>query len=98
MTYANYGRIGAVSGQRDALVAILTRPSPELTEAGCLLYEVGVSDDDPDGVHIVELWTLQEAHRGSLQLESVKASIKEAMPLISGAPTGHGFTVLGTPV
>ncbi len=98
MTYANYGRIGAASGQRDALVAILTRPSPELTDVGCLLYEVGVSDDDPDGIHIVELWTSQEAHRQSLQLESVKASIKEAMPLISGAPTGHGFTVVGSPV
>ncbi len=98
MTYANYGRLGAASGQRDALVAILTRPSPELTDAGCLLYEVGVSDDDPDGIHIVELWTSQEAHRQSLQLDSVKASIKEAMPLIAGAPTGHGFTVVGSPV
>ncbi len=98
MTYASYGRIGAASGQRDALVAILTRPSPELTELGCLLYQVGVSDDDPDGIHIVELWTSQEAHRQSLQLESVRASIKEAMPMISGAPTGHGFTVVGSPV
>jgi len=98
MTYTNYGRIGAASGQRDALVAILTRPSPELAEVGCLLYDVGVSDDDPDGIHIVELWTSQEAHRQSLQLESVRASIKEAMPLISGAPTGHGFTVVGSPV
>ncbi|MEJ7901717.1 MAG: putative quinol monooxygenase [Thermomicrobiales bacterium] len=97
MTYANYGRIGAASGQRDA-APILTRPSPELAEVGCLLYDVGVSDDDPDGIHIVELWTSQEAHRQSLQLESVQASIKEAMPLISGAPTGHGFTVVGSPV
>ncbi len=98
MTYANYGRIGAVSGQRDALVAILTRPSPELAEVGCLLYEVGLNDDDPDGVHIVELWTSPEAHRQSLNLESVQASIREAMPLMSGAPTGEGFTVVGSPV
>lgn len=98
MTYANYGRIGAASGQRDALVAILTRSSPEPAEVGCLLYQVGVSEDDQDGVHIVELWTSPEAHRQSLQLESVKASIKEAMPLISGAPTGQGFTVLGAPL
>lgn len=98
MTYASYGRIGAASGQRDALMEILTRPSPELTEVGCLLYEVGVSDDDPDGIHIVELWTSEEAHRQSLQLDSVKASIQEAMPLIAGAPTGQGFTVMGSPV
>jgi len=98
MTFANYGRIGVVPGKRDALVAILTRPSPELAEVGCLLYQVGVSDEDPDGIHVVELWTSPEAHRQSLQLESVKASISEAMPLISGAPTGHGFTVVGSPV
>jgi quinol monooxygenase YgiN len=98
MTFATYGRIGAAAGQRAALVAILTRPSPEMTEAGCLLYEVGVSDDDPDGVHIVELWTSEEAHRQSLQLESVQASIREAMPLMAGAPAGHGFTVVGSPV
>lgn len=98
MTYANYGRIGAAPGQRDALVAILTRPSPELTKVGCLLYEVGVNDDDPDGVHIVELWTSPEAHRQSLSLESVQASIREAMPLMSGSPTGEGFVVVGSPL
>jgi quinol monooxygenase YgiN len=98
MTYAQYGRIGVAPGQRAAVVAILTRPSPELAELGCLVYEVGVSDDDPDGVHVVELWTSEEAHRASLELESVKASISEAMPLISGAPTGSGFTVAGSPV
>ena len=98
MTFATYGRLGAKSGERDALVAILIRPSAELAEVGCLLYEVGVSDDDPDGVHVIELWESQAAHRASLELESVRAAIGEAMPLLDGAPTGGQFEVGGSPL
>lgn len=98
MTYATYGRLEAQPGQRDALLAILTARSPELAEVGCLLYEVGVADDDPAGVHVIELWPSAETHRASLALESVKASIASAMPLLAGAPTGGAFAVVGSPL
>ena len=48
MTFANVGSLGTKPGQRDAVVAILLRPMPELRDAGCLLYEVGINDDQPD--------------------------------------------------
>lgn len=98
MTYATYGRLGAKPGHRDELVAILTRPSAETADIGCLLYEVGVAEGDPDGVHVIELWTSAEAHRASLELASVKAAIGEAMPLLDGAPTGTAFDVSGSPL
>lgn len=98
MTFANYGRLGAKPGERDRLAAILIRPSAELEAVGCQLYEVGVSDDDPDGVHVIELWESPEAHRASLELESVRAAITEAMPLLDGAPTGSRFEVVGSPL
>jgi quinol monooxygenase YgiN len=98
VTYATYGRLGAKPGHRDELVAILIRPSAELSDVGCLLYEVGVAEDDPDGVHLIELWTSPEAHRASLELASVKSSISEAMPLLDGAPTGGAFDVSGSPI
>lgn len=98
MTYATYGRLGAKPGEGAALAAILTRPSTELAAVGCLLYEVGVSDDDPDGVHVVELWTSAEAHQASLSLDSVRAAIAEAMPLLDGAPSGSQFEVVGSPL
>ncbi len=98
MTFANVGALGAIPGRRDDLVAILTRPSPELGKAGCLQYEVGVNDETPDLVYVSELWESEEAHQASLQLPSVRAAIEEAMPLLSGQPGGSRFHVVGSPL
>lgn len=98
MAFATTGTLGVKPGKRDALVALLTRHSPELAEAGCLLYEVGVNDDVPDSVFVTELWESAEAHAASLRLESVKAAIAEAMPLLSGDMDGTRFTVVGSPL
>lgn len=98
MTFANVGLLGAKPGKRDELVAILTRPNPDLADTGCLMYEVGVSDDDPDTVFVSELWVSAEAHRASLQLESVRSAIAEARPLLSGVMSGHQFDVSGSPL
>lgn len=98
MTFASVGTLGTKPGQRDALVAILLRPKPELRESGCLLYEVGINDDVPDTVFVSELWESAEAHQASLHLDSTRAAIAEAMPLLSGQMGGHRFTVLGSPL
>lgn len=98
MTYANIGTLGAVPGKRDELVALLTRRSTELNDMGCLLYEVGTRDDEPDTVYVVELWDSEETHRASLELETVRATISEARPLLSGEMSGTGFTVAGSPL
>lgn len=98
MTFANVGTLGTHPGKRDELIAILTRPSNELSNAGCLLYEVGTNDDDPNTVFVAELWESAEAHSASLQLESVRAAITEAMPLLSGEMGGYRFHVSGSPL
>ena len=98
MTFANVGTLGAQPGARDALVAILTRPSADLAAAGCLRYDVGVAADHPDTVFIVELWVDAESHHASLGLPSVRAAIDEAMPLLSGDMSGFRFDVVGSPL
>lgn len=98
MTFANTGVIGAMPGSRDKVVEILVRSSPDLVAAGCLLYEVGTAEDAPDSVFVVELWESSDAHQASLQLPSVQASIKEAMPLLSGEMSGNRFDVVGSPI
>ena len=80
MTFVNVGTLGAVPGKRDPLVEVLTRRSADLEATGCLLYEVGVNDTQPDTVFVVELWKSADAHQRSLQLESVRAAIEEARP------------------
>lgn len=98
MTFVNVGTLEAVSGKRDLLVQILTRRSADLAEAGCLLYEVGVNQENPDTVFVAELWTSAQAHVASLTLDSVQAAIQEARPLLSGHIDGFRFEVVGSPL
>lgn len=98
MTFANAGTLGTLPGKRDELVRHLTRRNQRLRQAGCLAYEVGVNDDDPDTVFVVELWDSEEAHRSSLALPEVQASIAAARPLLSGVFGGFRFNVVGSPL
>ena len=98
MVFANAGTLGTVPGKRDELVAHLSRRNDALRDVGCLAYEVGVNDDEPDTVFVVELWESAEAHRASLQLPAVQAAIAAARPLLSGAFGGFRFDVVGSPL
>ncbi|MFP7761233.1 putative quinol monooxygenase [Marisediminicola sp. LYQ85] len=98
MTFANVGTLGAVAGKRDELVAHLVGRNDALREVGCLAYEVGVSDDQPDTVFVVELWTSAEAHQASLALPEVQQVIAAARPLLSGEFGGFRFDVVGSPL
>lgn len=98
MVFANAGTLGTVPGRRDELVAHLTRRSDALASLACLLYEVGVNDQDPDTVFVVELWESAAAHRASLAQPDVQASIAAARPLLSGEFGGFRFDVVGSPL
>lgn len=94
----NAGTLGALAGRRDELVRHLTRRNDALSEVGCRLYEVGVSDDQPDTAFVVEVWDSADAHRASLQLPEVQAAIADARPLLSGEFGGFRFEVVGSPL
>ena len=98
MVFANVGTLGAVPGMRDALVAHLTRRSRVLAEIGCLEYEVGTNDAEPNTVFVIELWESADAHQSSLSLPEVQASIAEVRPLLSGEFGGFRFEVAGSPL
>jgi len=98
MTFANVGTLGVVPGQRDELVRLLTRRSDALRDVGCLAYEVGGNDEQPDTVFVVELWRDQAAHQASLSLPEVQEAIAAARPLLSGDFGGFQFTVAGSPL
>jgi len=96
MTFANVGTLGALTGRRDELVAHLVQRSAGMP--GCLAYEVGVNDELPDTVFVVELWESAEAHKASLALPEVQQSIAAARPLLSGEFGGFRFDVVGSPL
>jgi quinol monooxygenase YgiN len=80
--YGLIGRMTAVSGQRDTLIAILL----EGTEAmpGCLSYVIAKDPSDTNAIWITEVWNNQESHQASLSLPSVKQAIARGKPLIAG--------------
>ena len=80
-----YGRIGkmtAVTGQRDALAAVLLAGTDSMP--GCLSYVVATDPSDSDALWITEVWDSQASHRGSLSLPAVQAAIAKGRPLIAG--------------
>lgn len=80
------GKMRAVAGERDALIALLLEGTGEMP--GCLSYIVAKDPADADGIWITEAWDRRESHAASLQLPSVRATIARARPLIAGFENG----------
>ena len=80
--YGLIGRIVAVPGKRDELVAVLSENEGGMP--GCLSYVVALDTANPDALWVTEVWDTQESHRASLQLPSVQAAIGRGRPLIAG--------------
>jgi quinol monooxygenase YgiN len=82
--YGLCGKLAAVSGKRDRVTSIMKRASESVAKLeGCLLYIVFEDLQDKDALWITEIWTSKAAHDMSLQNESVKAAIAEAMPCLN---------------
>ena len=80
------GKMRAVSGQRDALIAILLERTNAMP--GCLSYVVAMDAADADAIWITEIWDSRDSHRASLRLPRVREAIALARPLIAGFESG----------
>lgn len=95
VTYCYMGTMRARPGRRDEVVEILLRDQSQLAAVGCHAYVVGVNDEHPDLVYVSELWASKQAHDDSLLLDSTRAAIEAAMPLLTGEFAGNDFGVVG---
>lgn len=83
--FGMYGKVIAKPGQRDALVELLLEASRLLTPlSGCDIYIVNVAPSEPDAIWVTEVWRTEADHAASLKMESVRALIARARPLIAG--------------
>lgn len=83
--FAMYAKFKAQPGQGEALAGILLEAAEECKSvAGCELYIVNASEEDPDTIWVTELWSDAEAHAASLRNEDALALIQRARPLIAG--------------
>jgi quinol monooxygenase YgiN len=79
--YGLIGKIRAIPGQRDALIAILLDGVSGMP--GCLSYVVAKDPADAEAIWITEVWDSQDSHKASLSLPSVQAAIAQGKPLIA---------------
>jgi quinol monooxygenase YgiN len=80
--YGLIGKMTAVAGRRDALIAILLEGIADMP--GCLSYVVAKDPADANAIWISEVWDSQDSHKASLSLPSVKQAIARGKPLIAG--------------
>ncbi|HEY1380789.1 MAG TPA: putative quinol monooxygenase [Gemmataceae bacterium] len=75
------GKMIAVDGKRDELIAILLDGTKEMP--GCLSYVVAKDPADANAVWVTEVWDDRASHTASLSLPAVKAAIAKGRPLIA---------------
>lgn len=90
--YGLIGKMTAIPGQRDALIAILLEGVSGMP--GCLSYVVAHDPKDDNAIWITEVWDRKEHHTASLTLPSVRAAITKGRPLIAS----FGDSVVTTPI
>ena len=78
-------KVTAQAGHRDAVVEHLLEASRLLTTLpGCELYVISIVPSEPDAIWVFEAWRSEADHDASLQVDSIKALIARAKPLIAG--------------
>ena len=80
--YGLIGKMTAVAGKRDALIAILVEGVAGMP--GCLSYIIAKDPADENAIWITEVWDSEQSHKASLSLPSVKEAIQKGRPLIAG--------------
>jgi quinol monooxygenase YgiN len=91
--YGLIGKMTAVDGKRDELVAILLDGVAGMP--GCLSYVVATDPADANAIWITEAWDSKASHDASLALPSVKAAIAKGRPLIAAFGAGTVTTPVG---
>ena len=90
--YGEIGKIIAVSGKRDEVIANILAGVGNMP--GCLSYIVAKDASNPDAIWISEAWDSKASHDSSLSLPSVKTAIAKNLRLIAG----FGDSVVTVPV
>jgi quinol monooxygenase YgiN len=91
--YGLIGKMKVVSGQRDALVAILIEGTAGMP--GFLSYVIAKDRTDDNAIWITEVWDSAESHKASLSLPSVQQAIARGRPLIAGFGERFETTPIG---
>jgi len=80
--YGVVGKMTAVPGKRDALIAILAEGTGAMP--GCLAYIVAEDAKDANAIWVTEIWKSRQFHDDALKLPAVIDAIARGRPMIAG--------------
>ncbi|TDV56540.1 quinol monooxygenase YgiN [Actinophytocola oryzae] len=96
--FSVYGRMTALPGRRDDLVAALLDGFRAGDGGGLLAYSINTAFDDPDTIWLTQLWIDKEAHDATTRSEPVAAASRRVPSLLARQPEGfygHAIHVHG---
>lgn len=92
--FSVYGRMTALPGQRDELIAVLLDGLRASGDGGLLAYSINALSGDPDTIWLTQLWIDKEAHDATTRSERVAAASRRIPPLLAEQPEGfYGHAV-----
>ncbi|GLW72136.1 hypothetical protein Kpho02_44350 [Kitasatospora phosalacinea] len=92
--FSVYGRMTALPGRREELIALLHEGFRASSDGGLLTYTINTAPEDPDTVWLTQLWTDKEAHDATTRSEAVAAVTRRLPPLLAARPEGsYGHAV-----
>ncbi len=90
------GKLTAQPGKGQELLQILLDAAQGMEAVdGCLCYIVGTSDQEPDVIHIYEVWVDEAAHQASLGMPVFQSLIARAKPIIAGMDNDPNLKIHG---
>lgn len=93
--FSVYGRMTALPGRRQELIAVLLAGlRAGGADCGLIDYSINAAFNDPDSVWLTQLWTHKEAHDATVRSEAVAAVSRRVPPLLARQPEGfYGHAV-----
>lgn len=85
--FSVYGRMTALPGRRDELIALLHegfRAGGD--DSGLLTYSINTAPEDPDTIWMTQLWIGKEAHDATTRSEAVATVSQRLPPLLASSP------------
>jgi quinol monooxygenase YgiN len=96
--FSVYGRMTALPGRRDEVIALLHEGFRAGGDgSGLLTYSINAAFEDPDTIWLTQLWTDKEAHDATTRSEPVATVSQRLHPLLAQPPEGsYGHAVYVT--
>ncbi|MFJ4656902.1 putative quinol monooxygenase [Nocardia sp. NPDC088792] len=87
--FSVFGKMTALPGRRDELIAVLLEGLRAGGEDGGLLdFSINTAFDDPDTIWLTQLWVDKDAHDATTRSEPVVAASSEVPALLAQRPEG----------